>query len=56
VVFDILGREIEVLADGFKAAGSYELTFDAENLPSGLYLYTFESGSTKITKKMTLLK
>lgn len=56
VVFDILGREVEVLANGFKAAGTYELTFNAENLPSGLYLYTFESGSTKITKKMTLLK
>jgi hypothetical protein len=55
-VFDILGREVEVLTDGFKPAGNYELTFNAENLPSGLYLYTFESGSTKTTKKMTLLK
>ena len=56
VVYDVLGREVEVLVDGFKSAGNYELTFNAENLPSGLYLYTFESGSTKITKKMTLLK
>ncbi len=56
IVYDVLGREVEVLADGFKAAGIYELTFDAEELPSGLYLYTLESGSTRITKKMTLLK
>ena len=55
-VFDVLGREVEVLVDGFKSAGIYELNFNAENLPSGLYLYTFEAGSTKITKKMTLLK
>ncbi|MEJ2104065.1 MAG: T9SS type A sorting domain-containing protein [Ignavibacteriaceae bacterium] len=55
-VYDVLGREIEILAEGFKPAGNYELTFNAENLPSGLYIYTFESGSTKITKKMTLLK
>ena len=55
-VFDVLGREVEVLVDGFKSAGTYELTFHAENLPSGLYLYTFEAGSTRITKKMTLLK
>ncbi len=55
-VFDILGREVEVLVDGFKSTGTYELTFNAENLPSGLYLYTFEAGSTRITKKMTLLK
>lgn len=56
IVYDVLGREVEVLVDGFKSAGTYELTFNAENLPSGLYLYTFEAGSTKITKKMTLLK
>lgn len=56
VVYDVLGREVEILADGFKGAGNYELTFDAENLPSGLYLYTLEAGSTTITKKMTLLK
>jgi hypothetical protein len=55
-VFDVLGREVEVLVDGFKSAGTYELTFNAENLPSGLYLYTFEAGSVRITKKMTLLK
>jgi len=55
-VYDILGREVEVLVDGFRAAGNYELTFDAEDLPSGLYLYTLSAGSTKITKKMTLLK
>jgi len=55
-VFDVLGREVEVLVDGFKSAGVYELTFNAENLPSGLYLYTFEAGTTRITKKMTLLK
>ena len=56
IVYDVLGRAVETLVDGFKPAGNYELTFNAENLPSGLYLYTFESGSTKITKKMTLLK
>ena len=55
-VFDILGREVEVLVNDFKPAGIYELKFNAENLPSGLYLYTFEAGSTRITKKMTLLK
>jgi len=55
-VYNILGQEVEVLLDGFKAAGNYELTFNAENLPSGLYIYSLEAGSTKITKKMTLLK
>lgn len=55
-VYDILGREVDVLVNDFRSAGIYELNWTAENLPSGLYLYTFEAGSTRITKKMTLLK
>jgi len=56
IVYDILGREVEVLVNDFRSAGIYELNWTAENLPSGLYLYTLEAGSTRITKKMTLLK
>jgi hypothetical protein len=55
-VYNILGQEVAQLVNGFKNVGTYEVTFDAENLPSGLYLYTLEAGSTRITKKMTLLK
>jgi len=55
-VYNILGQEVAVLVNGFRNAGMYEVSFDAEDLTSGLYLYTFEAGSTRITKKMTLLK
>jgi len=55
-VYNILGQQVAQLENGFKNVGTYEVTFDAENLPSGLYLYTLETGSTRITKKMTLLK
>jgi hypothetical protein len=55
-VYNILGQQVAQLANGFKNVGTYEVTFDAENLPSGMYLYTFEAGNTRITKKMTLLK
>ena len=55
-VYNILGQQVAQLANSFKNVGTYEVTFDAENLPSGLYLYTLETGSTRITKKMTLLK
>ena len=41
-VYDVLGREVEVLVNDFKSAGIYELTLNAENLPSGLYIYTLE--------------
>lgn len=56
LVYDILGREVATLVNSTKAPGVYEITFNAEDLTSGLYIYSFEAGSTKISKKMTLLK
>ena len=56
IVYNAIGQEVGVLVDGFKNAGSYELTWDASNLPSGIYFYSIQSGNNIITKKMTLLK
>ena len=55
-VYDILGREIAVLVDEEKPAGTYELTWKAANLPSGVYLYQLRSGDFIETKKMILLR
>ena len=55
-VFDILGNEIETLANEKKPAGTYELTWYAENLPSGVYFYQIKAGDFIQTKKMILLK
>lgn len=55
-VYNILGQQIEVLLNGFRNAGTYELTWDASNIPSGVYIYTIQSGNTFLSKKMTLLK
>ena len=55
-VFDILGNEILTLIDEYKMAGVYEQTFDAYNLPSGVYFYRMVSGSFSQTNKMILLK
>ncbi|NWG28270.1 MAG: T9SS type A sorting domain-containing protein, partial [Ignavibacteriaceae bacterium] len=38
-VYNILGQEVKVLTEGYKEAGSYEVTFDGEGLGSGLYIY-----------------
>ena len=38
-VYDVLGREITVLADKIYEAGNYEVEFNAANLPSGIYFY-----------------
>ncbi len=55
-VYNILGQEIEVLVNGFRNAGTYEATWNAENLSSGLYIYKLETNNVSISKKMTLLK
>jgi hypothetical protein len=55
-VTNILGQTVEVLVDNFREAGTYEITFNAENLSTGLYIYTLEAGDVKISKKMTLVK
>jgi hypothetical protein len=55
-VFDILGNEIETLVNEEKPVGSYEITWYAENLPSGVYFYELRVGSFGETKKMVLIK
>ncbi|MAL17565.1 MAG: hypothetical protein CL670_14750 [Balneola sp.] len=56
-VFDTTGREVAVLVNGErKSAGSYQATFDAGNLASGVYFYRLETAGQVMTKKMLLLK
>jgi len=55
-IFDLLGKEIETFVNEEKSAGTYELTWNAENLPSGVYIYQLRAGDFIQTKKMILLK
>ena len=55
-VFDVLGNEIETLVNEEKPAGTYEITWYAENLPSGIYFYQLNAGEFINTKKMVLVK
>jgi hypothetical protein len=55
-VFDVLGKEVATLVNEIQSAGTYSRTFNAANLPSGLYIYTLKAGSNVQTKKMLLLK
>jgi len=55
-VYNVVGEEVAVLANGYTEAGSFDVTFDASNLPSGVYLYKLQSDNSVQTKKMLLLK
>jgi len=55
-VFDVLGRDIETLVNEEKPTGTYEVTWYAEGLPSGVYFYQLKAGEFISTKKMILLK
>ena len=55
-VFDILGQEVADLVNQIKSAGVYEVSFDASNLTTGLYIYRMEAGNFTETKKMLLVK
>jgi hypothetical protein len=55
-VYDVLGSEISTLISEEKPASSYELTYIANGLPSGIYFYRLQAGDFVETKKMILLK
>jgi photosystem II stability/assembly factor-like uncharacterized protein len=56
VVYDLLGRETEVLVNGTLKAGSFSLNWDASNFTSGVYLYRITAGNFAETRKMVLVK
>ncbi len=66
-IFDVLGREVKVLENGYKQAGSYDVIFDGSNFASGVYFYKMVVGdpehsglnngdSFTATKKMLMVK
>jgi len=55
-IYDILGREVATLVNKEQKAGNYQVEFNANNLPSGVYYYQLKSGSFVDTKKMILMK
>jgi len=55
-IYDELGREVAELVREVQTAGSHSVTFNAQNLPSGVYFYRLQAGTFSATKKLVLLK
>ena len=55
-LYNMLGELVETIADGAYEAGYYTVSFNASNLPSGVYIYRIESNDYLKTMKMMLLK
>ncbi|MEO0858660.1 MAG: PA domain-containing protein [Bacteroidota bacterium] len=55
-VYDMLGREVATLAKAAYPAGSHQVTFDAANLPSGVYVYRMTAGETTLTERVTIVR
>jgi len=55
-IYNTLGKEVAELINETKEEGTYSVTFNGENLPSGLYFYKIQIGEFVEVKKMLLLK
>jgi len=56
IIYDVLGKEVNVLINEKLSPGSYQVTFDGSDLSSGVYFYRLEAGQFMETKRMILLK
>lgn len=56
IIYDMLGRQVAILMDEQKSAGSYHFEFNAHSLPSGVYYCRMQAGLFAETKKLVLLK
>ena len=54
IIYDLLGKEVKVLAQGYHEAGYYSIVWNALNLPSGIYLYRLVAGDCVETRKLVL--
>jgi hypothetical protein len=55
-IFDILGKKIVTVADGFQSAGAHRVIWNANPYPSGIYFYKLSIGQLTQTKSMILIK
>ena len=55
-VYNLVGQSVELIVDEYQTAGEYAYSFDATNLPAGIYIYKLQVGDYSSVKRMTLVK
>jgi len=55
-IYDALGKQVDILVNEVQSAGIHNISWNAVNLPSGVYFYRLDAGSFVSTKKMVLVK
>ena len=55
-IYNIIGKEIKTLVEGYREAGIHSFNFNAEGHPSGMYLYSLSTNGFTETKKMLFMK
>ena len=56
LVYDLSGKQVETLINQFQTPGYHSVNWDADNLPSGVYLIRMDSGEFTQTQKVVLVK
>jgi hypothetical protein len=55
-IYDILGRKVNTLLNGYQDAGEHQIIWNADDYPSGAYLYKIQAGDYSQTRRMMLIK
>ena len=55
-IYDILGRKVETLIDGYQDPGSYSVNWDASRVSTGMYFYKFQADEYSETRRMSIIK
>jgi hypothetical protein len=55
-IYDVQGRKLRSLTPGNQTPGHYKVTWEAEEVASGIYFYKIQAGDNTQTKKMLLLR
>lgn len=55
-IYDMAGRRVQTLVNATVGAGVHHVSFEAENLSSGVYIYRLQTANQVLSKKLTLIK